>query len=228
VKTYDLYLESGPQMKTTVAHVPALLGCTYNAPTTQQAIDTANDEVRAFLRFMARAGERVDTKAAFTTRVAEHWKGGGFLGSAFLPTDEAPLPPRESTLLMKRLGALHDEIRGLVEGLTPKQLDAKPAKGRPIARILGHICVEGAYLRGVSGASRIQKEVDRGDLDPLDALDRLHELESERLRTMGGDERAGVIMRGQTPWSARSALRKMLEHAWEHHREIGARLGRLD
>jgi hypothetical protein len=140
-----------------------------------------------------------------------------------LPTDEAPLPPRESTLLMKRLGVLHDEIRGLVENLTQKQLDAKPAKGRPIARILSHICVEGAYLRGVSGASRIQKDVDRGVLDPLDALDRLHELESERLRTMGGDERAGVIMRGQTPWSARSAVRKMLEHAWEHYREIAAR-----
>jgi hypothetical protein len=119
VKTYDLYLESGPQMKTTYVHVPGLLGCVYNAPTTQQALDAAPGAIRAFLRFMARAGERVDAKADFRTRVAEHHTEGGFLGSRFLPTDAEPLSKRESNALMKRLAALHVDLRSLTSGLTP-------------------------------------------------------------------------------------------------------------
>jgi hypothetical protein len=41
---------------------------------------------------------------------------------------------------------------------------------------------------------------------------------------MSKEERAEVIMRGQSPWSARAALRRMLEHAWEHYVEIAQRL----
>jgi hypothetical protein len=225
VKTYDLYLESGPQMKTTYVHVPALLGCVYNAPTTQQALDAALDAIVAFLRFMARAGERVDAKADFRTRVAEHHTEGGFLGSRFLPTDAEPLSKRESNALMKRLAALHVDLRSLTSGLTPKQLTATPTRGRAIGRILTHVLAEGGYLRGVTGASRIQRLADEGAIDPLDALDQLFELETERLAAMTDAERSQVIQRGQNPWSARSAVRRMLEHGWEHYVEIAERLG---
>ena len=225
MKTYDLYLESGPQMKITYVHVPALLGCVYNAPTTQQALDAAPGAIRAFLRFMARAGERVDAKADFRTRVAEHHTEGGFLGSRFLPTDAEPLTRRESNALMKRLAALHVDLRSLTSGLTPKQLTATPARGRAIGRILTHVLAEGGYLRGVTGASRIQRLADEGAIDPLDALDQLFELETERLAAMTDDERSQVIQRGQNPWSARSAVRRMLEHGWEHYVEIAERLG---
>ena len=226
MKTYDLYVESGPQMKTTYVHVPVLLGCVYNAPTTHQALDAAPDAIGAYLRFMARAGERVDPKATFGTRVSEHYTQGGFLGSRFLPTDAAPLSTRESNALMKRLAALHADLRALTGGLTPKQLTATPARGRPIRRILTHVGAEGGYLRGVTGASRIQRLADEGAIEPLDALDQLFDLETERLATMTDDERTKVIQRGQNPWSARSAMRRMLEHGWEHYVEIAARLGK--
>jgi hypothetical protein len=225
MKTYDLYLESGPQMKTTYVHVPHLLGCVLNGATTQAALNATPSAIRAYLAFMARAGESADA-AQFGTRVADHDMAGGFLGSRFLPTDAKPLPPREGAMLMRRLAALHGELRTLTAGLSSKQLNAQPAKGRPIRRILTHVCAEGGYLRGVSGASRIQLEADEGKIDPHDALDRLHALEVERLRSMDADERTGVIMRGKNPWSARAAVRRMLEHAWEHYVEIAARLGR--
>jgi hypothetical protein len=226
VKTYDLYLESGPQMKTTYVHVPALLGCVYNAPTTQQALDAAPDALRSFLRFMARAGERVDPKAAFRTNIAEHFTEGGFLSIRFLPTDTEPLTKRESNVLMKRLAALHADLRALTAGLSPKQLTATPARGRPIRKILVHVLAEGGYLRGVSGVSRIQRLADEGALDPLDALDQLFELETERLAAMTDVERTKLIQRGQNPWTARSAVRRMLEHGWEHYVEIAARVGK--
>jgi predicted RNase H-like HicB family nuclease len=226
MKTYDLYAESGPKMMKTVVHVPALLGCVNGGDTTQQALDAAPEAIRAYLRFLARAGERVDAKAAFKTRLANHDKSGGFLGSAWLPTDPEPLPKRESGALMKRLDAMHGDLRRLTAKLTPKQLDAKPAKGRPIGQILRHVLAEGAYLRGVSGASRLQGMADKGQIDPLDALDQMFALETERLRTMTDDERSTVIMRGQSPWSARRAMRSMLEHCWEHYVEIAGRLGK--
>jgi predicted RNase H-like HicB family nuclease len=227
VKTYDLYLDSGPMMKKTMVHVPALLGCTVRGDTTQAALDASPDGIRTYLRFLARHGERVEPAAAFRTRVAEHATGGAWpgMGAAFLPTDTKALTTRESDTLIKRLRGLHDDLRKLTAGLTPAQLDRSTTKGRPIRRILSHVCAEGGYLREISGASRMQREVDEGRLDPHDALDRLLELEKARLRAMTAAERDEVIMRGQSPWTARSAVRRMLEHGWEHYVEIAERLG---
>jgi predicted RNase H-like HicB family nuclease len=227
VKTYDLYLDSGPMMKKTMVHVPALLGCTVRGDTTQAALDGSSEAIRVYLGFLARHGERVDARAAFRTRVAEHSTGGAWpgMGAAFLPTDTKLLTERESAALMKRLDALHGDLRRLTGDLRAKQLDASPGKGRPIRRILQHVCCEGGYLREISGASSMQREVDEGRLDPNDALDRLFDLETARLRAMTAAERAEVIMRGQSPWTARSALRRMLEHGWEHYVEIAERLG---
>ena len=226
MKTYDLYAESGPKMKKTVVHVPSLMGCVNGGDTTQEALDRAPDAIRAYLGCLARAGERVDPHAAFKTRLANHDTSGGFLGSAWLETDTEPLPKRESDALMKRLEALHGELRRVTGKLTPKQLHAKPTKGRPIRQILQHLCAEGGYLRGISGVSRLHTMVERGQIEPLDALDQMFALEVERLRTMQDVERSTVIMRGQSPWSARRALRSMLEHSWEHYVEISMRLGK--
>jgi predicted RNase H-like HicB family nuclease len=227
MKTYDLYLDSGPKMKKTMVHVPALLGCTVRGDTTQAALDATPEGVRVYLHFLARHGERVDPGAPFRTRVAEHVTDGAWpgMGAAFLPIDAEPLTERQADALMARLGGLHADLRKLTAGLKPAQLDRSPAKGRPIRRILSHVCCEGGYLREVTGASRIQREVDEGRLDANHALDRLLELEMTRLRGMTKAQRAEVIMRGQSPWTARSAIRKMLEHGWEHYVEIAERLG---
>lgn len=225
---YKLYLDSGPKMKKTMVHVPELAGCTARGATTQAAIEATPDAIRAYLRFITRHGERADPKASFKTNVAEHittgqWPGNG---AGFLAPDTAPLTTRDIGVLTKRLAGLHADLRTLTGSLTTKQLDAIPAKGRPIRRILSHICAEGAYLRGVTGASRIQRLVDKGQLDANDALDHLLALEIERLQAMPEDERSTVIMRGQSPWTARAAVRRMLEHGWEHYSEIAMRLGK--
>jgi len=228
MKTYDLYLDSGPMKKKTFVHMPALLGCVARGDTTDEAIDRSPDAIRAFLAFLARAGERVDPDAPFRVRIAEHVTDAAWpaMGSGFLPTDAAPLTPSQGDALVHRLAAIHAGLRRLTADFKPKQLDAAPPTGRPIRRILQHVCVEGAYLRGIAGSSRLMREVEEGHIDAHDALDRLFALEQQRLRAMSKEERAEVIMRGQTPWSARSAVRRMLEHAWEHYVEIAERLKR--
>jgi predicted RNase H-like HicB family nuclease len=82
VTGYALYLESGPQHRKTMVHVPALLGCIANGPTTEDAIAATPDAIRAYLRFLRRSGEDADPDAAFKTRVEEHvteamWLGNG-------------------------------------------------------------------------------------------------------------------------------------------------------
>lgn len=226
MQTYDLYLDSGPMKKKTFVHVPALAGCIARGDTTDEAIEHAPDAIRAYLRFLARHGEAVDPDGKFAVRVAEHVTDGAWPGNGagFLPTDAKPMTQRDSDTLMRRLGAIHGDLRQLTGGLTAKQLDVEPARGRSIRRILRHVTGEGGYLRGISGASRLLREAEEGRLDAHDALDRLFALECERLRTMSKDERATVIMRGQLPWSARAAVRRMVEHAWEHYVEIAERL----
>lgn len=227
MKTYDLYLDSGPKMKKTIVQVPAIMGCVARGDTTDEATANTPDAIRVYMRFLARHGEPYDPEAAFRTRVALHVTDGVFPagGVGFIAPDDKPLTPRDADALMTRLGHIHDAIRALAGSLAAKELDAKPASGRPIRGILVHVCAEGNYLRGVTGAGRIQRLADKGQMDPLDALDELLVLEKERLRTMPPEERAGMVMRGKTPWSARFAVRRMLEHAWEHCCEIADRVG---
>ena len=224
MKTYDLYVESGPKMRKTVVHVPALAGCSARGDTTDEALAAAPEAIGKFLRFLQRHGERVDGAAPFKTRVAAMMLAGGFLGSVFLETDLKPLTKAEIAPSLRRLGWIHGDLRRLTAGLTSRQLDGAPPAGRAIRKILAHICSEGGYLRGVSGAARIQREVDDGRLNALDALDRLLSLESERLHAMNAAERAEVVTRGQAQWTARSAVREMLHHGWEHYVEIADRL----
>jgi len=226
--TYDLYVESGPMKRKTMVHVPAIAGCTARGDTTDAALEATPDAIHAFLRFLARHGERISPTAPFRTRVAEHQTQGTFLGNGaiFIAPDLEPLADRDARLALTRLAALHAELRRVTRGLTAKQLAATPKAGRPIVAILAHIVgAEGGYLRQVSGASRLHREVEQALIDPHDALDRLHELESARLDAMSSRERSEMVMRGQSRWTARCALRRMLEHAWEHYVEIAARTG---
>lgn len=228
MKTYGLHLESGPMRKKTMVHVPALTGCVAQGPTTEAALEATPEGIRRFLRFLARHGERVDPDADFRTKVVEHIMEGPALGMGvvFLSTDNDPVSKREITGSMQRLAWLHDDLKALVGGLSARKLAAAPASGRPIQRILTHVAgAEGGYLGGISGVSRMQREMDEGRLDPLEALDRLLVMEQERLDAATDAERSTVRQRPKSRWSMRHALRRMLEHGWEHYCEIATRLG---
>ncbi len=169
MKTYDLYVESGPMKRTTMVHVPALAGCIARGETTDAALEATPEAIRAYVRFLAHHGERLAAKAAFTTRVVEHQTEGQWLGngSIFIETDLEPLSAREAEAMLARLGRIHAGLRDLTSGMTAKQLDESPKAGRPIRRILEHVVgAEGGYLREVTGASRLAREVRERLVDP--------------------------------------------------------------
>jgi uncharacterized damage-inducible protein DinB len=234
VSTYALYLESGPQRKSTLVHVVDLLGCAWFAPTTDEAVAAAPDEISAYLRYLKRHGEKVDPNARVATRVAEHITEGDFLGhgspQAVYTPDRKPVTPAELSTFLRRLEWSRADLLSLVKGTSEKALDAKPAKGRSLRDILLHVLgAEAGYLASSLGAV---KEVNapinaagRGELDVRIALQESRDAAIERLRRLTPTERAFVKEHPSGARTMRKTIRRMLEHEWEHRREIARRLG---
>ena len=233
---YRLYLESGPKMRTTMVHVFDLLGCIANGPTTEAALEATSDEIREFLCFLRRHGEKVDPDAPFTTTTAAHvmegsWIGQGDPAPGFAP-DFEPLTPKDERDYRSRFQWLGDEVVALV-GETPEdKLPTKPSKGRVLRDIVTHIAnAESEYLRasgigkpeGVKEALRAIEGAGVGDLAPR--LADLWQLLDAQLESITPEVRVAQVQRGEKLWTARRGFRRALEHPWEHLREMQRRLG---
>ena len=229
--SYALYLESGPQRKKTLVHVLDLLGCVVQADTTDEAIAAAPDAIRAYLGYLRRHGEKVDPNEKIETRVAEHNTEGMFSGQAMWPQDLKPLAPAALARYLRWLEWSRADLLALVKGIDDKRLRVKPAKGRSLRDILLHVLgADKSYVYGVVGPLKTMGEptnaADRGDLDVRVALTEARAAALVRLKTLTPAERARVRKAGQSTYSAHRVIRRMLEHEWEHRREIAARLGR--
>jgi uncharacterized damage-inducible protein DinB/predicted RNase H-like HicB family nuclease len=235
VTAYALYLESGPQKKTTMVHVPELLGCIANGPTTDAALAATPDAIRAYLGYLRRHGADVDSKAPIETRVAEHITTGQFLGrgspDAIYEPDLRPLTPSEVRTYAAWLEWSRADLLKLVKGLDDRALDAKPkGSGRPIRNILKHVLeAEKGYVYSVLGVTK-SLHVPTSDalhdrVDIREGLRLARRASIARVLAMTPQERRAVTKRGSSTRTARRMLRRMLEHEWEHRREIAARLG---
>lgn len=231
VPAYALYAESGPQRKKTLVHVLDLPGCVVQADTTEEAIAAAPDAIRAYLRYLARHGDKVDPDEKIETRLAEHNTAGMFSGQAMWPQDLKPVAPAALTRYVRWLGWSRADLLGLVKGIDDKRLRAKPAAGRSLRDILLHVLdADKSYVYGLVGPLKAMGEptnaADRGDLDLRVALEEARVAAIDRLKTLTPAERRNIRKGGQSTYSAHRVIRRMLEHEWEHRREIAARLGR--
>jgi predicted RNase H-like HicB family nuclease len=230
-RAYALYLESGPQKKTTLVHVLELLGCVATGRTSDEAVEATPDAIGAYRRFLHRHGEKLDPHRPIDTRVAEHNTEGLFSGQAIWPPDLEPLPPAALSRYLRWLEWSRADLLALVAGFDDKRLGAKPPKGRSLRDILLHVLdADKAYVYGLVGPLKTMGEptnaAGRGDLDLRVALTKARAAAIERLRTLTAAERARVRKAGQSTVSAHRMIRRMLEHEWEHRREIAARLDR--
>lgn len=234
---YALYLESGPRQRKTMVHVLDLLGCIVRGPTTAEALDVTPAGIQRYLRFLKRHGENVDPEVAITTAVAEHvmegpWLGNGNPTGGFGP-DFQPLGVHELDIYLQRMvWMLEDLIAFLRDIPLEDQLAERESAGRSISRIIEHIAEsQYAYLRAILGKQDQLPAVLRGlREDPgswNEALKKLWEMMRVRLEAMTEGERTGTVQRGQVTWTARRALRRILEHPWEHLMEILERIDKL-
>lgn len=235
MQTYKLYLESGPMKKKTMVHVLDLVGCIAKGPTTDEALNRTPEAIRAYLRFLKRHGEEVDPGSVFETGVAEHVTEGEWLGSGdpalvFQP-DLEPLTLEDAKRYIQRSQWLRAEVLALVGGLTGEQMEAEPnSRGRSIRAMLEHMLESEHFyvstlgkIDGLPGTGTIVKKRE-GDL--LDWMSHIRTLEIERIRSLTAEERSQPIVHWKRIWTARKALRRMLEHEWEHLVELSDRLGK--
>ncbi|HEX9036641.1 MAG TPA: type II toxin-antitoxin system HicB family antitoxin [Ktedonobacterales bacterium] len=230
--TYNLFLESGPKRRKTMVHVPDLLGCVATGATTDEALAATPDAIRAYRAFLARHGESIATDAPIETAIIEHITEGDWLGNGspyiHFRVDLAPLSSGEIGAYLDRVRWLHDDI---AEWLTAHaaDLDAAPLEGARVTRAIAlHVLgASGTYLAaalgGAPGFSRLHTQAERGEVALPDALRQAAQLIADRAISTTKEERAAVRQLSSGSYTMRKALRRMLEHAWEHLAELERR-----
>jgi len=217
-----------------MVHVIDLLGCIAQGPTTEEAVLATPEAIRSYLRFLQRHGESADPSAEIHTTISTHvmegyWLASGDPVSGFEP-DFQPLLVEDLKIYMTRLEWLLEEILEVLSEISLDQISVKPESGRSIFSIIEHIAeAQAYYLRyqvgRVDGLSEAKKGVHAGpDIAPA-ALADVWSIILSRLEVMSPTEREQSVPHGQVTWTARRALRRMLEHSWEHLLEIKSRIG---
>lgn len=232
--TYGLYLESGPKRRKTMVHAPDLLGCVAVGPTTDEALAATPDAIQAFLRFLRRNGEAVDAEAPFETQVVEHITKGGWLGNGSpnitFGADLEPLTDEEIATHLRRYSWMREELAAWAATQSDEQLDATPQEHGRAARgallhILGAVYLAGA-LGSAPGFSALHGAAERGEISLPDALRRGAAMVRERVSAATREERVAVREHPtQGPRTLHRALRRTLEHDWEHRLELSRRPG---
>jgi predicted RNase H-like HicB family nuclease len=233
--TYDLCLESGPRRRKTMVHVFGLLGCVAVGPTTEEALAATPDAIRMYLRFLRRSGEPVDPGAPFEVRVVEHVTEGEWLGNGspyvIFGPDLEPVAAGEIETFLGRFHGLQDELAAWVAACNDEELDAPSADGGRTARavILHVLGPVGPYLAaalgGAPGFSRVVAAAERGELGLPEALRLVEAMAAQRVRATTPEERSAIRVRKRDQRTLRKALRRMLEHDWEHLAELSRRPG---
>jgi len=231
---YALYLESGPKRRKTMVHVLDLLGCVATGPTTEEAIEATPDAIRAYLRFLKRCGEGADPGAPFITHIEEHitegmWLGNGSPYLMYTP-DYASVTEPDIETYTRRFHEMRAILADWAEQQTAETLAAGTEAGRANGAILLHAMgTPGAYvspsLGGIPGYNRIRTAAERGELSLSDGFRQTEALVSGALRAATAEQCTAVVTRGEITRSLRKAIRRTLEHDWEHLAELSRRPG---
>ena len=231
---YQLFLESGPKRRRTMVHVPELLGCVANGPTTEAALDATPEAIRAYRRFLVRSGEPDANDDAVDLRVAEHVTGGQMLGDGspyiIFGCDLVPVTNDDIALADRRLSRLLAELATWAGGQSDGALDASPVAGRTAREILLHVIgAQGPALSialgSAPGFGAIQGAAKRGERPLPVALSETAELASRVLHATTGEQRAHRREMSSGSYTLRKSIRRSLEHAWEHLAELSRRPG---
>jgi uncharacterized damage-inducible protein DinB/predicted RNase H-like HicB family nuclease len=236
--SYALYLESGPRRRKTMVHVLDLLGCIAVGPTTDAALAATPDAIRTYAQYLRRHGEPAELSEPIETHVAEHVTEGSWLGNGspylIFGPDLEPLTEQEIERFVQRLAWICDDLAAWAASQNDGQLDATPADGgRPAHAVLLHVLgAQGTFLAaalgGAPGFAALHGAAGRDEIALPDALRRAATLTAERVRAATPEQRAAVRELPAGPRTLRKALRRMLEHDWEHLTELARRPGGPD
>jgi hypothetical protein len=228
---FDLYLESGPQHRKTWVYAPGLAGCSSVAPTTAEALEVAALAVRERIDFLRRHGGDVTSMEPFELVVAEHVIERQFLGfgQQFFDADLAPLATDEASRLLLWADWSREELVAAARAQPLPRGERPPTGGRSTIEILSHVAgAEWSYVSAalgtLPGQSAAMRDIEAAGDEPWAALAAEREAVAARLGNLTPDDLGRVVEReGRPRWTARRMFRRLLEHEWEHVRELRAR-----
>lgn len=230
---YDVYLEVGPG-GVCLAHLLALPGCIARASNRDGAAQALPGAIRDYHAWLRRHGEDVgEPPAPVALRIAE--VSGGFgpfergdRAALFAP-DRAPLGRDELEGFLRRAGYSRADLLALVRGLRDAALDRRADGGAMSVReILRHVGnTEEWYVSRIVEPETLPPEwADDAALPLFDFLAMERRTVAGRLRRLTDRELAEVryptrwTAHPDEPWTARKALRRLLEHEREHLGQI--------
>lgn len=214
----------------TWVQVPALPGCTFSGPTTDETLAGAPQAIRRYLEMLARHGEDVDPEADIRAEADRHVTDNKWVGFGIeLEEDIEPLSRAELEQQLRWARWMREEMVELLSTVDDGSFVARPAKGRPIRQIVEHVFgAEYGYVRrfgkieGVAGPGKVEA-MSRPEL--MEWMAHVREREMVRLAALTDAELRAVERAGNQLKTARAYLRKLLSHQWEHLEELRERLG---
>jgi hypothetical protein len=157
------------------------------------------------------------------------WLGNGSPYLMYGP-DYQPVSVAEIATFTRRFLEMRQILATWAAQQSADSLDADAKAGRKNRAILLHL-LEGAgnyaspLIGGIPGNSKAVSATTRGELSLPDGLRQSEALISDALRASTEQQRTEVVTHGQITRSLRKAIRRTLEHDWEHLAELARRPG---
>jgi len=185
-----------------VAHVPALPGASARGKTIDEAKENVRTAIQDYLSLLRDVGEPVPKASEGIHLEFEEVDTTTFL------TDYDVLHPNERETLFRWMAISRQELMDLARDLPEDAFDWKADDDTPtIGDILCHMAEADLWY-----TDRLKQ----WPKAPLFRLAATRGVALERLRALGEEERARVIVHEGQEWTPRKVVRRMLEHEREH------------
>ncbi|HLF87431.1 MAG TPA: DinB family protein [Anaerolineales bacterium] len=229
----DAYLSLAP--KGIHAHLLDIPGCFTRGRTQDEALAALAGAIRAYLLDLQRHGENVDIPDKIEIHIAEtdDQSTGPFDPgdtAALFEIEKRPISSTEMERYFQLAAYNRADLMALVKGMYPDTLDWKPDEHSfTIRRILRHIGnADEWYVSRIVPPGTLPPEWENDENLPIfEFLQMERRTAIARLRQMSEVERSDRVVipahftsNSTEPWTARKALRRMLEHEREHTAHI--------
>jgi predicted RNase H-like HicB family nuclease/uncharacterized damage-inducible protein DinB len=197
------------------ASVPAIPGCVGTGATREDAVAAARANATRYLALLSTHNVRIEHDRfdvdALEVRDAPE--------PNTVPSDFTPMEEHELRDFLHRFQALHAELLQLVAGLSQEELERRPREGEwSLRETLQHVA---------SGTVDILARLEpwpRGNFGTLQAA---HRVALQRFSVMDAADAQGEHTILGRRWTTKKVARRLLEHEFEHLRQVEAILAEL-
>lgn len=191
-----------------VASVSALPGCVGTGTTRDAAVANARKAFGAYRELLEARGVSIDHIKGIDpeTLAVDEAAGAGIL-----PGEDVPLEEHEVRDFLHQFEASRAALISLVKGLSPDELERKPAEALwSVREALEHIMTADlTYL------AKLEKWPEA----PFGALQAAHRIAFQRFSILEASDWVDHEIMGRR-WTTKKVMRRLLEHEFEHYQQI--------